>query len=822
MLALYRSGRQADALEAYRTRDPRSWTRSGVEPGPELRHLHEQILGQDPALDLPARERAARRAAPPPARERRRPRPLLIAVRGVLIAVGVALGITRLTGPDTLGHVTEDAVGVIDPGNGHIVARSTASGTRPTRSRRAAARCGSPTGATAPSPASTAVASRSRRSTSAASPRRSCRRRDRSGSPTARTAVLTRSTRARTVSSAAAGGQRAARRGRGGRSHLGGIGGRRAGGPHRPRARRRGTGAIDARGGPAAIAAGAGAVWVAERGGRRRDAAGAPLGRGARRRSGSATARRRSPWARARSGSPTARTGRSRGSMPRPTRSATPCASAAARSRSPAGWARSGWPTGSGRRDPHRPADAPRQAAHRARQRAVRRSPSPAARVWTAAIASRASHRGGTLRFASRADRRLQLHGPRGLRRRELAGLSLGLRRPGRLPPHPGRRRQHARRRSRRERPASRADGGRTYTFQLRPGLRFSDGAPVRPEDFRATIERVVRLAARDVAAVLAASPAPRHAARGAATSRGASRPTPRADDHDPPPAAGCRVRAQARAAAGLRAARPTRRRADPRRGRRRGRARTGSPRSRPSEACDWCATRAFARGRPRRAPTGSPTRSTSRSPSDPASAGGRRAARPRGCGRRRRRVRRPGVARPGPRARARRGQPRAHAAPRQHRLRSSSTSVSAPFDDVRVRRALNYAIDRRRVVELARRRRLAGLTCQMLPPGLPGYEPTCPSRVDATPRRWLVGARSRAGAPADRGVGHARSACAACGRLPKYAGAAIRYAGERPAPPGLPGPGAGAARRRALLRRTSPTRDTRSRSGSPAGSPTS
>ena len=38
------------------------------------------------------------------------------------------------------------------------------------------------------------------------------------------------------------------------------------------------------------------------------------------------------------------------------------------------------------------------------------------------------------------------------------------------------------------------SDGGRTYTFQLRPGLRFSDGAPVRPEDFRASIERVVRL----------------------------------------------------------------------------------------------------------------------------------------------------------------------------------------------------------------------------------------------------------------------------------------------------------------------------------------
>jgi YVTN family beta-propeller protein len=34
-------------------------------------------------------------------------------------------------------------------------------------------------------------------------------------------------------------------------------------------------------------------------------------------------------------------------------------------------------------------------------------------------------------------------------------------------------------------------DGGRTYTFRLRAGLRYSTGAPVRPEDFRRAIERV-------------------------------------------------------------------------------------------------------------------------------------------------------------------------------------------------------------------------------------------------------------------------------------------------------------------------------------------
>jgi YVTN family beta-propeller protein len=33
-------------------------------------------------------------------------------------------------------------------------------------------------------------------------------------------------------------------------------------------------------------------------------------------------------------------------------------------------------------------------------------------------------------------------------------------------------------------------DGGTTYTFQLRHGIRYSDGQPVRPEDFRVALER--------------------------------------------------------------------------------------------------------------------------------------------------------------------------------------------------------------------------------------------------------------------------------------------------------------------------------------------
>src|SRR5262249_580230 len=35
-------------------------------------------------------------------------------------------------------------------------------------------------------------------------------------------------------------------------------------------------------------------------------------------------------------------------------------------------------------------------------------------------------------------------------------------------------------------------DAGRTYTFQLRPGIHYSTGAPVRPADFRRALERTL------------------------------------------------------------------------------------------------------------------------------------------------------------------------------------------------------------------------------------------------------------------------------------------------------------------------------------------
>ena len=69
MLALYRSGRQADALEAYRHAREVLVEQLGIEPGAELHDLHEAILAHDPALDAPpatpadCRRAAARRRA---------------------------------------------------------------------------------------------------------------------------------------------------------------------------------------------------------------------------------------------------------------------------------------------------------------------------------------------------------------------------------------------------------------------------------------------------------------------------------------------------------------------------------------------------------------------------------------------------------------------------------------------------------------------------------------------------------------------------------------------------------------------------------------
>src|SRR5262245_18400122 len=52
MLALYRSGRQADALAAHRAGRAAMVEQLGIEPYPAMQELEQAILRQDPALDL--------------------------------------------------------------------------------------------------------------------------------------------------------------------------------------------------------------------------------------------------------------------------------------------------------------------------------------------------------------------------------------------------------------------------------------------------------------------------------------------------------------------------------------------------------------------------------------------------------------------------------------------------------------------------------------------------------------------------------------------------------------------------------------------------
>jgi DNA-binding SARP family transcriptional activator/pimeloyl-ACP methyl ester carboxylesterase len=67
MLALYRSGRQAEALGSYRAHRRRVDDELGIEPSPALRDLEVRILRQDRGLDAPDHARATRNGAAPAA-----------------------------------------------------------------------------------------------------------------------------------------------------------------------------------------------------------------------------------------------------------------------------------------------------------------------------------------------------------------------------------------------------------------------------------------------------------------------------------------------------------------------------------------------------------------------------------------------------------------------------------------------------------------------------------------------------------------------------------------------------------------------------------
>jgi DNA-binding SARP family transcriptional activator len=112
MLALYRSGRQAEALEAYADGRRLLASELGLEPGDELRALQRSILEQDPAIATPRPERSARR---------RRLR--LVAAGAAIAAVTAVVGAVAFTrgGASTI-QVAADSVAVVDPRTNRVVA----------------------------------------------------------------------------------------------------------------------------------------------------------------------------------------------------------------------------------------------------------------------------------------------------------------------------------------------------------------------------------------------------------------------------------------------------------------------------------------------------------------------------------------------------------------------------------------------------------------------------------------------------------------------------------------------------------------------------
>jgi YVTN family beta-propeller protein len=117
MLALYRCGRQADALERYQQARRELVEQLGIEPGRALQELERSILEQDPALDPPARPAGAQ---PTMGRRRSSRRSLALLVSGGALLLAAAVAAATLTSGASSVRLAGDDVGAIATGSGQV------------------------------------------------------------------------------------------------------------------------------------------------------------------------------------------------------------------------------------------------------------------------------------------------------------------------------------------------------------------------------------------------------------------------------------------------------------------------------------------------------------------------------------------------------------------------------------------------------------------------------------------------------------------------------------------------------------------------------